>query len=114
MQIEELRRVNTKLAAKLANVLVHKIGTTPRSFVQNGAEDANDGAEQGQGAHIMGNKEIKELLNGKALIRRMSQEFLEDRLEIPITPENVRRFAAHIILFEKEIRKRKHKAHIET
>lgn len=48
-----------------------------------------------------------DLLTGKALIKRIAQEFIENYLDVEITPENIRRFSAHIIVFEYEVERRK-------
>lgn len=45
----------------------------------------------------------KDLFTGKSLIKRMAQEFLEDRLGIEASQANIRRLAAHLIIFEKEV-----------
>ena len=56
--------------------------------------------------------EEEDLPGGKWLIKCMAKEFLEERLGIPATQKNIRRFAAHIILFEKQLeyatKKKKH------
>lgn len=39
----------------------------------------------------------------EALITFMAKEFLESRLGVDATPENVRRFTDHIMQFEQEI-----------
>lgn len=54
-------------------------------------------------------EEVRETFNKterKWLIKWMSKEFLEDRLGVETTPENIRRFAAHIIVFEREVEER--------
>lgn len=41
------------------------------------------------------------------LMKMIAKEFLEDRLGIDATDEYVRRFTAHIVLFEKQLKKNK-------
>lgn len=50
---------------------------------------------------MLGEKEKLELM------RMIAKEFLEDRLGIDATDENVRRFMAHILLFEEQLKKNK-------
>lgn len=42
-----------------------------------------------------------------AIVKLMAKEFLEERLGVHATVENIRRFSAHIVIFEKEIKNRK-------
>lgn len=43
----------------------------------------------------------------QAVMCWMSEEFLEERLGIPATPENVHRFVVYLALFENEVKQRK-------